>query len=177
MLTYHLGDANSYFQAICREMPDLCIQVMPKGDDMSGDDQTSQGLLTTQGVHHLGLTVSRLAESAAFFTETLGWQEVRRVPEYPAIFVSDGSVLVTLWQTVEANLSQSFDYQHNVGLHHVAFRVSSRDALDAVFARVQASGAHIEFAPESLRGGPIVHMMCLEPSGIRVEFIWMPEQE
>jgi catechol 2,3-dioxygenase-like lactoylglutathione lyase family enzyme len=33
---------------------------------------------TTRGVHHIGLTVSKLGESAAFFTTVLGWKEVRR---------------------------------------------------------------------------------------------------
>jgi len=136
---------------------------------------------TTLGVHHLGLTVSRLAESAAFFTQTLGWQEVRRVPEYPAIFVSDGTLMVTLWQASEPDAVHAsdhlFDYKKNVGLHHVAFRVASRAALDDVFVRVQASGARIEFSPEPLRDGPVMHMICYEPSGIRVEFIWVPEEE
>lgn len=51
----------------------------------------------TKGVHHIGLTVSKLEESAAFFTTLLGWREVRRNEDYPAIFVSDGHVMVTLW--------------------------------------------------------------------------------
>jgi len=140
-----------------------------------GDDAADSNLVATQGIHHLGLTVSHLAESATFFTETLGWREVRRVPEYPAIFVSDGTMMVTLWQVAEAGSSQSFDHQHNVGLHHVAFEVASRAALESVFARVKASGVRIEFAPELLREGPAMHMMCYEPSGIRVEFIWLPE--
>jgi catechol 2,3-dioxygenase-like lactoylglutathione lyase family enzyme len=131
--------------------------------------------VVTQGVHHIGLTVSCLAESAAFFTETLGWQEVRRVPEYPAIFVSDGTLMVTLWQAADPDSAVPFGHKNNVGLHHVAFRVVSRAALDAVFERVQAAGVEIEFAPELLRDGPLMHMMCIEPSGIRVEFICLPE--
>ncbi|GMQ87049.1 MAG: hypothetical protein BMS9Abin08_0247 [Gammaproteobacteria bacterium] len=50
----------------------------------------------TTGVHHISLIVSNLEASAGFFTGTLGWQELRRDPAYPAIFVSDGSVLITL---------------------------------------------------------------------------------
>jgi len=142
---------------------------------MTGDKATNSGPVATQGIHHLGLTVSHLEESATFFTKTLGWHEVRRAPEYPAIFISDGTLMVTLWQAAETGSTRSFDHQHNVGLHHVAFRVASRAALDAVFARVQASGARIEFAPELLRDGPAMHMMCYEPGGIRVEFIWLPE--
>ena len=129
----------------------------------------------TQGAHHIGLTVSRLAASAAFFTETLGWREVRRVPEYPAIFVSDGSLMVTLWQAAEPDSTQAFDHKNTIGLHHVAFRVASREALDRVFERVSETGARIEFAPEWLGEGPAMHMICYEPSGIRVEFIFVPQ--
>ena len=55
----------------------------------------------TKGSHHIGLTVSNLEESAGFFTTLLGWKEVRRDEEYPAIFVSDGSIMLTLWATKE----------------------------------------------------------------------------
>ncbi|HEC20073.1 MAG TPA: VOC family protein [Gammaproteobacteria bacterium] len=126
----------------------------------------------TSGIHHLGLTVDHLEASAGFFTGVLGWREIRRVPEYPAVFVSDGQVMLTLWQAREPQTA--FDHQHAVGLHHVAFAVDSREALEEVFSRVTAAGVPIEFAPEPLREGPIMHMICIEPSGIRVEFIWVP---
>ncbi len=56
----------------------------------------TQGAIT-RGIHHIGLTMGRQEASVAFFTEVLGWQEVRRDPGYPAIFVTDGVVMVTLW--------------------------------------------------------------------------------
>jgi catechol 2,3-dioxygenase-like lactoylglutathione lyase family enzyme len=125
----------------------------------------------TKGVHHIGLTVERLEESAAFFTSILGWKEVRRDDAYPAIFVSDGSVLVTLWKNRHAP-PVTFDKDANIGLHHVAFVVENREALSMIHARLVRQGISIEFAPEPLRDGPAMHMMCYEPGGIRVEFIW-----
>ncbi|WP_258575729.1 VOC family protein [Candidatus Pantoea persica] len=53
----------------------------------------------TTGVHHIGLAVSNLEESAAFFTKLLGWQEVKRRDDYPAIFVKDYALTITLWKT------------------------------------------------------------------------------
>ena len=125
----------------------------------------------TQGVHHIGLTVAKLEESAAFFVNLLGWKEVRRNEEYPAIFVSDGCVMVTLWAT-KVQPSNPFDKNKNVGLHHVAFQVGSEADLNRVHAKLAENGVPIEFAPEPLNKGPAKHMMCFEPSGIRVEFIW-----
>lgn len=126
---------------------------------------------STKGIHHIGLTVSKLEESADFFISSLGWKEVRRNEEYPAIFVSDGRVMVTLWATKEEP-SIPFDKNRNVGLHHVAFHVENEDDLHEIHTRLTNNGIKIEFAPELLRQGPAKHMMCYEPSGIRVEFIW-----
>ena len=72
----------------------------------------------TCGTHHIGLTVSSLEASARFFTDTLGWQEVRRDPDYPAVFVSDGHILVTLWQVSPVKAHVPFDKNRHVGLHH-----------------------------------------------------------
>lgn len=125
----------------------------------------------TKGTHHIGLTVSRLEESAAFFVALLCWKEVRRNEEYPAIYVSDGSVMVTLW-AIKEQPSNPFNKSRNVGLHHVAFQVGSETDLNRVYERLVNGGVQIEFAPELLGRGPAKHMMCFEPSGIRVEFIW-----
>ncbi len=125
----------------------------------------------TKGIHHLGLTVSKLEDSAEFFTALLGWKEVKRDKEYPAIFVSDGSFMLTLWQTRQ-DPSAPFDKDKNVGLHHVAIAVESEAALFELHKTLVRNNVKIEFAPELLRQGPAKHMMCNEPSGIRVEFIW-----
>lgn len=125
----------------------------------------------TSGTHHIGLTVSRLEESAAFFIQLLGWTEVRRREDYPAIYVSDGKIMVTLWAAKEQPVGE-FDRRRNIGLHHLAFQVASASELDAVHEKLSAHGVHIEFAPEQAGAGPARHMMCYEPSGIRIEFIW-----
>ena len=125
----------------------------------------------TKGAHHLGLTVSKLEESADFFTSLLGWKEVRRNEEYPAIFVSDGSIMVTLWATKEQPATQ-FNKNRNVGLHHVAFQLESEAELNNLYEKLTGKDIKIEFSPEQLGAGPAKHMICYEPSGIRVEFIW-----
>lgn len=125
----------------------------------------------TNGSHHIGLTVSNLEKSAAFFTSLLGWDEVRRNDEYPAIFVSDGIIMLTL-RTVKEHPGNSFNRKSNVGLHHLALGVNSEATLDMLYEKLSANKIKIEFTPELLRTGPAKHFMCYEPSGIRVEFIW-----
>lgn len=130
----------------------------------------------TQGTHHIGLTVSKLEESAVFFTQLLGWKEVFRKPSYPAIFVSDGSIMLTLWQ-VKSNHRVEFDRRSNVGLHHLALEVANEETLQQIYQRISDSGLRIEFPPEDVGDGPSKHMMCYEPSGIRIEFFCKGSQQ
>ena len=125
----------------------------------------------TLGIHHLGLTVSQLEASARFFTDILGWQEVRRDESYPAIFVSDGQIMLTLWQA-RVQPTREFNKDTQVGLHHLALQVTDKAQLDSLYQMLVENKIDIEFAPERLRDGPMQHMICYEPSGLRIEFIW-----
>ena len=126
----------------------------------------------TQGVHHVGLTVPDVAATAAFFTGTLGMSEVGQRPDYPAIFVSDGKVMITLWQAEDPSAATPFDRRANIGLHHLALAVADRTALGDLHARLgQMGDVEIEFAPEPVGSIPFDHMMCRVPGGIRMEFI------
>jgi catechol 2,3-dioxygenase-like lactoylglutathione lyase family enzyme len=132
----------------------------------------SDSKAATRGVHHLGLTVPDLAATRAFFIDALGFEQVGERPEYPAVFVSDGTVMITLWQAADPDKATAFDRKNVVGLHHLALLVPDQDSLDQLHARLATTaGVAIEFAPEPLRGGPVRHMMCAIPGGVRMEFI------
>ena len=135
----------------------------------------SESTAATQGIHHLGLTVPDVEATSAFFIDTLGFEKVGEKPHYPAIFVSDGTVMITIWQVADANAATSFDRKNVIGLHHLALRVATQEQLDALHARLaQTEGVKVEFQPEPLNEGPVRHMMCTIPGGIRVEFIALP---
>ena len=126
----------------------------------------------TQGVHHVGLTVRSLASTRAFFLDTLGFNQVGEMPDYPAAFLTDGRTMITLWQADHPETAIPFDRKTGIGLHHLALTVPNADALDRLYDRLAAAdGVAIEFAPEPLAGFPARHMMCAIPGGIRVEFI------
>ena len=130
---------------------------------------TQQAL--TQGVHHVGLSVSDLDSARAFFESALGFRLVGERPSYPAAMVTDGSTMMTLWQIENPAASAPFDRRRNVGLHHVALLVRDIEALDLVYGRVADAGADIEFAPEPRADGLARHFMCTIPGGPRVEFV------
>ena len=125
----------------------------------------------TQGAHHIGLTVPNLEQTRNFFVETLGYDQVGEVPDYPAVFLSDGNLMLTLWQATDPDNAVPFDRKNVIGLHHLALTVDT-GSLDGLYERLQnAADVDIEFAPEPLGDMPVRHMMCNIPGGIRVEFL------
>jgi len=126
----------------------------------------------TRGAHHIGLTVPDLAKTRAFFLDTLGFDQVGEVPDYPAVFLTDGTTMITLWQAANPDSAAPFDRKNVIGLHHLALQVADGDALAALHQALgTAEGVEIEFAPEPLGAGAARHMMCAIPGGIRMEFI------
>ena len=126
----------------------------------------------TQGSHHIGLTVPDLMATRNFFVDTLAFEQVGEVPDYPAIFLSDGTLLLTLWQAADPSTATPFDRKNVIGLHHFALKVDSLSTLKSIYQTLlNRAGVEIEFAPEPLGGGPTQHMMFYIPGGIRMELI------
>jgi catechol 2,3-dioxygenase-like lactoylglutathione lyase family enzyme len=117
----------------------------------------------TQGINHVGLSVLDLDSSARFFVQHLGWVESGRDESYPRTAVSDGHIRLTLWQVDRSLDVQLFNRRRNVGLHHLALEVASEERLMELADQLKGQrDVTIEFK----------HMMCLEPGGIRIEFVW-----
>ena len=126
----------------------------------------------TQGVHHIGFTVPDLDRTRAFFIGTLEFTQIGEVPDYPAVFLTDGTTTITLWQAETPAAAVPFDRRNVIGLHHFALRVADTDALETIHTRLRGcDDVEIEFAPEYLAGGPSKHLMCSIPGGIRMELI------
>lgn len=129
----------------------------------------------TKGYDHLGLTVSDLEATTSFFVDALDWKLLGKDQAYPATFVSDGHMMISLWSVKDSKKAVSFDRKMNVGLHHLAIGVVSFEALESLYNKIKdVPGVVIEFAPEKAFGGPGKHMMIREPSGNRIEFIHRP---
>jgi len=94
---------------------------------------------------------------------------VKERPEYPAIFVSDGTTLITLWQVQDVDNAKEFDREIHIGLHHLALKVDSPELLNKLYAKILMHNAVVEFAPEAIGEGPAQHYVFYEPGGIRIE--------
>jgi catechol 2,3-dioxygenase-like lactoylglutathione lyase family enzyme len=126
----------------------------------------------TQGAHHIGLTVPDLEKTRSFFVETLGFLQVGQLEAYPAVFLSDGATVITLWQATHPTTAVPFDRKNVIGLHHFALKVDGLGALEALHDKLAATAdVEVEFSPEFLGDGPAHHLMCSIPGGIRMEFI------
>ena len=127
--------------------------------------------MSTQNLHHLGLAVADLDTTCAFFTEALDFKLVRERPDYPAKFISNGQIMLTLWQTEPG--AAAFNRRTAVGLHHFALRVESKADLTELYDKAcDFPGVESDFPPEPLGDTGAWHAMLFEPGGIRLELIW-----
>jgi catechol 2,3-dioxygenase-like lactoylglutathione lyase family enzyme len=126
----------------------------------------------TRGAHHIGLTVPNLDATNHFFKATLGYEQIGEVADYPAVFLTDGVTMITLWQAEDPATATAFDRKNVIGLHHFALGVENHAALESLHTTLtSADDVGIEFPPEPLGTGGVRHMMTNIPGGIRVEFI------
>jgi hypothetical protein len=113
----------------------LMLTAMPAHAQPVGADSDLEAPITI-GVHHVGLAVTDLDASTRFFVDGLGWQLGGRDPSYPAAFVTDGSVLVSLWQVEDPATAVPFNRRRNVGLHHLALEVADTAMLERLHKRL-----------------------------------------
>ncbi|MFJ5935727.1 VOC family protein [Streptomyces sp. NPDC093071] len=124
------------------------------------------GTLTT---HHVGLNVTDLERSLAFYADVLGFEVLGRGAEGEsgyAFLGRDGRLAIALWQQAEGAYDPG-----RPGLHHLAFEAESLDHVRAAEAALTARGttfayegvvAHREGAAS---GGIFFH----DPDGTRLE--------
>src|SRR5258707_13127886 len=105
----------------------------------------------TRGAHHIGLAVPDLGTATRFFCDALGFNVAGERPDYPARFVRDGTVLLTLWQVSDPATATRFNRRANIGLHHLALALADGAKLEAVNQRVSGDpGVVSELAPEQI---------------------------
>lgn len=123
----------------------------------------------TEGISHVGLSVSNLEKSYEFF-EALGFTKHGSSEAHPSIFINNGSIMVTLWQA--DGDAKPLERRNNVGFHHLTIRVPSLEALSKTYKiALTVDGVYPDFPPVAVEGTNTTHCMVFEPSGHRIEFV------
>ncbi|MGC0313868.1 VOC family protein [Kitasatospora acidiphila] len=116
---------------------------------------------------HIGLNVTDLDRSRAFYQQVFGFEVVRTDPEGRFIFLGrDGRPVITLWQQSEGRFNTAAP-----GLHHLSFEAESLEQVRAVEQVLRTLGA--EFAYDGVvphgEGSDSGGVFFADPDGIRLE--------
>ena len=138
---------------------------------------------------HIGMCVSDLERSVAFYRDVLGFTEVAHrlnvtdqgsanLLDFADMDVElvylerDGIRIELLWyRTPECERTEGRRPMHRVGLTHLAFRVGD---LDELCRRIEAGGGTVLPATTATFEHGNRGVMTLDPDGIRVELIERP---
>ena len=144
--------------------------------------------MSVQRLTHLGLCVSDLERSLAFYEQVLGFKEVGRFSgdgepsaslvelqdlKLRAVYLErDGWRLELLYYPTPGHIGSGERRPMNLlGLTHLSFRVAD---LDAVLAGVEARGGRVLRHTCLDSGSGIRAIMALDPDGTRLELIEGP---
>ncbi|MEV6975792.1 VOC family protein [Kitasatospora sp. NPDC093806] len=118
---------------------------------------------------HVGLNVTDLARSTAFYRRVLGLEPVREGTDAEHRFAflgRDGRLVLTLWQQSEGRFATAAP-----GLHHLSFQVDTLDEVRAAEALLRELGA--EFAYDGVvphgEGAASGGIFFTDPDGVRLE--------
>lgn len=138
---------------------------------------------------HVGLCVSDLDRSIAFYRDVLGFEEVAsrlhitdegsaNLLDFPTMDVElvylerDGIRIELLWyRDPECVEDGGRRPMHLVGLTHLAFRVAD---FDGICERIEAAGGTVLPGTTTTFGMGNRGIMTLDPDGVRVELVERP---
>ncbi|WP_416370488.1 VOC family protein [Streptomyces sp. PR69] len=118
---------------------------------------------------HVGLNVTDLDRSIAFYTKALGLDvagEGEHEGRRHAFLTHDGELLLTLWQQAADGFAAS-----RAGLHHLAFQVDSIEevkAAEQVLRELDAEFAYDGVVPHG-EGAASGGIFFTDPDGTRLE--------
>ncbi|AWZ05448.1 MULTISPECIES: VOC family protein [unclassified Streptomyces] len=118
---------------------------------------------------HVGLNVTDLARSLAFYQGSLGFEllgEGKEEERRYAFLGQDGELVLTLWQQAEGRYAPAA-----AGLHHLALSVDGIEEVRAYEERLRSSGVDFKYdgvvphGEGAASGGIFFH----DPDGTRLE--------
>ena len=127
-----------------------------------------------QGIHHVDLAVTDVDASLDFYLDLLGplgWAEEVRFPTYrgteEVVYLREEATGAMLGLRPADGGTYAY---YGVGVEHLAFRVESREEVDAAHQRCLSRSANVHFPPEEDRDVEDYYaLFVFDPDGIRIE--------
>ena len=143
----------------------------------SADSQVPQRTAPPMGgIHHVGLTVSDVDSSEAWYRRVLGLERVfvedhHGGTGYTVVMNRPGTALHIGLDHHEAHAGERFA-EHHTGLDHLAVHVAERNELDAWATHLEALG--VPHSPITDRSEPFSYatLVFRDPDNIQLELIW-----
>ncbi len=127
------------------------------------------------GIAHIQITAGRYDVARTFYSQLLPFLGLKQVldNEY-GYYCVGGRTGVLISRPAPEHEGARF-VQQRVGLHHVCFRVRSREDIDEAHAFVKTLGVPIIHAPQEDSWAPGYYSILFEdPDGVRLELNFVP---
>jgi lactoylglutathione lyase len=130
--------------------------------------------MSTLHTGHVGLNVTDLARSIAFYRQVFDFEIIREQSDGSrkyAFLGREGSLLVTLWQQSGGTFATDLP-----GLHHLSFQVADLEAVRRAETTLRLLGAELVYdgiVPHG-EGASSGGVFFTDPDGIRLE-IYAPD--
>jgi catechol 2,3-dioxygenase-like lactoylglutathione lyase family enzyme len=133
-------------------------------------------MIDINGIAHIQLTVRDVERSRPFYYHLLH-KTFGMTIQYDGddiFYCIGGRTGVLIRGAAPEHKDTPFD-QWRIGLHHVCFRMRSREDIDALYYAMKAIDAKIVHTPEDGAWAPGYYSILLEdPDGIRLEANYVP---
>jgi len=128
-----------------------------------------------KGIAHIQLSVADFVKSREFYRALLGYFEMSVQYDDDAVFYCIGGKTGLLITPCTEEFRNERHHQRKPGLHHLCFRATSREDIDALHEFLVAHGVKIVHPPEDGRWAKGYYSVLFEdPDGVRLEVNYVP---
>ena len=135
------------------------------------------GAPSVTGYHHLGLTVSDVDRSEAWYGQVFGFQRAFIEPHnegtgYAVVMNVPGTALFLGLDKHDAHEGERFA-EHRTGLDHLAIGVAAREDLDRWVEHLDGLGVEHSKINDITEPFPAATLCFRDPDNIALEIMWM----
>ena len=121
------------------------------------------------GIDHLVLSVGDFERSKAFYGKLLGFLGFKLKHDYPDMAGwSNGKTLLWIAEA-DAQGKKRKHRKGDIGFHHYAFELASRDDVDALGAFLESNGMTVLDPPGEYYGRSYYAVYFADPDGMKLE--------